>query len=64
MCICLNVHITKKFYVSDDVFMHLLESHPYIYDGELVTSMKFPSNCSSVSSSLHHEFFFRAAKVE
>ena len=44
--------------------MRLLESHPYIYDGELAKSMKFPTNCSSVSLSLFREFFFGTVKVE
>ena len=61
MCICSNACITvfPMMYL-----MRLLESHPYIYDGELAKSMKLLTDSSSVSLSLYLEFFFGTVKME
>ena len=44
--------------------IRLLESHPYIYGGESVKSKKFPTDSSSISLFLYHEFYFGSVKVE
>ena len=64
MRLCSDVHITRKYCVSDDVLMRLSESHPYIYDGELEKSMKFLTDSSFVNLSLYCEFFSGTVKVE
>ena len=64
MHVCFVVRITKEYYIFDDVFNAPFGFHPYKYDGELVRSMKSPTNCFSLSLSPCQVFFSRAVKVK
>ena len=64
MSVCSNVHITRKYYIFDDVFNVPFGVSPYKYDGELVRSMKSPTNCFSISLSPCRVFFFETVKVK
>ena len=44
--------------------MCLLKSSSYICGGESAKSMKFPTDSSSFSLSVYHEFLFEIVKVE
>ena len=64
MRICSDAHITENTVFLMMYLMRLLESHPYIYGGELVKSIKSSTDSSSVSLSVYHEFFSRTVRVE
>ena len=65
MCICSDVQIIGKLWVSYDVSNMPFGISPlYIFGGELGKSMKFPTDSSFVRLSLYCEFFFGIVKVE